>query len=111
MKPSCIYPKILSKKRLIWIYSDNISGGNDYQEVFYMSLRNHTKKEETALEATIKAIIIKMSRYYGASDNETAVNLIKELDITEEEAEELICNYDKEMDEALENAIRSRTCK
>lgn len=41
-----------------------------------MTQGNHTKKEETALEATIKAII-KMSRYYGASDNETAVNLIK----------------------------------
>lgn len=75
-----------------------------------MTQGNHTKKEETALEATIKAII-KMSRYYGASDNETAVNLIKELDITKEEAEELICNYDKEMNEALKNAIRSRMCK
>lgn len=79
-----------------------------------MTQGNHTKKEETALEATIKAII-KMSRYYGASDNETAVNLIKELDITKEEAEELICNYDKEkekeMDEALKNAVRSRMCK
>lgn len=75
-----------------------------------MTQGNHTKKEETALEATIKAII-KMSRYYGASDNETAVNLIKELDITQEEAEELICNYDKEMDEALKNAVRSRMCK
>lgn len=75
-----------------------------------MTQGNHTKKEETALEATIKAII-KMSRYYGASDNETAVNLIKELDITKEEAEELICNYDKEMDEELKNAVRSRMCK
>ena len=75
-----------------------------------MTQGNHTKKEETALEATIKAII-KMSRYYGASDNETAVNLIKELDITKEEAEELICTYDKEMDEALKNAVRSRMCK
>ena len=52
-----------------------------------------------------------MSRYYGASDNETAVNLIKELDITKEEAEELICTYDKEMDEALKNAVRSRMSK
>lgn len=75
-----------------------------------MTLGNHTKKEENALEATMKAII-KMSRYYGASDNETAVNLIKELDITKEEAEELICNYDKEMDEELKNAVRSRMCK
>lgn len=66
-----------------------------------------TKNEETALEATIKTII-KMSRYYGASDNETAVNLIKELNITKEEAEKLIYNYDKEMDEALENTIRTK---
>ena len=65
-----------------------------------MILEKQIKKEreKAALEATIKTVI-KISRYYGASDNETAVNLIKELDITREEAEKLICNYDKEMDD------------
>lgn len=60
-----------------------------------MILEKQIKKEreKAALEATIKTVI-KISRYYGASDNETAVNLIKELDITREEAEKLICNYD-----------------
>ena len=74
-----------------------------------MILEKQIKKErgKAALEATIKTVI-KISRYYGASDNETAVNLIKELDITREEAEKLICNYDKEMDdEALEDAVRA----
>ena len=48
-----------------------------------MILEKQIKKEreKAALEATIKTVI-KISRYYGASDNETAVNLIKELDIT-----------------------------